>query len=61
MTVRARTRLFPWSYYQGGGRTRGYDVSPDGRRFLALSGLGAGDQAAEPARVVIVQNGLGAR
>ncbi len=36
------TILFTWSYDSGGRLERGYDIHPDGDRFLVASGSGSG-------------------
>jgi Tol biopolymer transport system component len=54
----ATTKLFEGSYFTnyGGSTTRTYDVSPDGRRFLATKF--AEEQQTGSASLVIVQNWL---
>jgi serine/threonine-protein kinase len=49
--------LFDWPYLAPGPGGRVYDVSPDGRRFLALKAFAAaagGD--VPPARIIVVEN-----
>ena len=36
------TVLFTWSYSTGGGFDVGYDIHPDGDRFLVVQGGGGG-------------------
>jgi len=36
--------------------TRSYDVSPDGKRFLMIEGIGGGSDAANAANLVVVLN-----
>jgi serine/threonine-protein kinase len=44
-------------YTGGGGLSRQYDVSPDGRRFLMIK-LGGGDDTAGARNLIVVQNWL---
>jgi serine/threonine-protein kinase len=44
-------------YYVAGGEDRGYDVSPDGERFLMIR-QGSGGDDAPPSQFIIVENWL---
>jgi eukaryotic-like serine/threonine-protein kinase len=49
------TKLFTPSYLTG-GISRGYDVSPDGQRFLMIKEGGSSGQSAAPPQIVVVQH-----
>ena len=40
-TVEGVTELVDWAYQPGGQGNIGYDIHPDGDRFVAVSGSGA--------------------
>ena len=50
--VLGQTVLFPGSMYQSNGSHRGYDVSPDDRRFLMVRERGGGERT----NLILVDN-----
>jgi serine/threonine-protein kinase len=53
-----RTPLAANTYFlgSGGGATRAYDVTPDGKRFLMIKEAGAGSQPSAATSIVVVRN-----
>ena len=50
---RAPIKLLEGRYFVGGNSGRGYDVSPDGQRFLMIKGSGSDASAASPALILV--------
>lgn len=51
-------KLFVEQFYSKGVRHTGYDVSPDGQRFVMVQEAASGNRAPSRPQIIVVQNRL---